>query len=132
MVMSMSIPVALPDLAATLERFGSGFLLTTAGERIKVVVVDPVVEGSSLRVSDPGGGTRANLATNPALTLTYAPLEPRGHALIIDGTGRVEGSDVLVTPTGAVLHRPASHASEPVTGDGCGQDCRPVDSSGSA
>lgn len=122
----MSIPVALSDLAATLERFGSGFLLTTAGERIKVVVVDPVIEGSSLRISDPGGGTRTNLAANPVLTLTYAPLTPREHALIIDGTGRVDGSDVVVTPTGAVLHRPASHASGPVPEDGCGQDCRPV------
>ncbi|MGH3350492.1 MAG: pyridoxamine 5'-phosphate oxidase [Nocardioides sp.] len=125
----MSIPVALPDLAEALERFGSGFLLTTAGERIKVVVVDPVVEGSSLRISDPGGGTRANLSANPQLTLTYAPLTPRDFALIIDGTGRVEGSDVVVTPTGAVLHRPASHASEPVSDGGCGQDCRPVTSS---
>ena len=125
----MSIPVALSDLAATLDHFGSGFLLTTAGERIKVVVVDPGVEGSSLRISDPGGGTRANLAANPLLTLTYAPLTPREHALIIDGTGRVDGSDVVVTPTGAVLHRPASHASGPVPEDGCGQDCRPVDAS---
>lgn len=122
----MSIPVELSDLAATLERFGSGFLLTTAGERIKVVVVDPVVDGSSLRISDPGRSTRANLAANPVLTLTYAPLTPRDHALIIDGTGGVEGPDVLVTPTGAVLHRPASHASGPVPEDGCGQDCRPA------
>lgn len=124
----MSIPVALPDLAEALERFGSGFLLTTAGERIKVVVVDPVVEGSSLRIADPGGGTRANLAANPLLTLTYAPLTQRDFALIVDGTGRIEGSDVVVTPTGAVLHRPASHSSGPVSDDGCGQDCRPVGS----
>ena len=125
----MSIPVALPDLASTLERFGSGFLLTTAGERIKVVVVDPVVDGSTLRISDPGSGTRANLAANPVLTLTYAPLTPRDHALIVDGTGHLDGSDVVVTPTGAVLHRPASHASGPVSEDGCGHDCRPVDPS---
>ena len=50
----------------------------------------------------------------------------RGFTLLVDGTGAVDGDDVRVTPTGAVLHRPAGHADGPPAPDGCGHDCAPV------
>jgi hypothetical protein len=121
----MSIPVEIGDLAAALEKFGSGYLLTTTDGRVKVVTVDPTYD-AGLRVAGPGRGTLANLATNPTVTLVFPPPEPRGHSLLVDGTARVEGEDVVVEPTSAVLHRPASHADGPLPADGCGHDCAPV------
>lgn len=104
----MSLPVAIADLVAALERFGSGYLLTTADGRVKVVAVDPASEGPGLRVAAPGRGTLKNLAANPAVTLVFPPLETPGYTLLVDGTGTPDGDDVVVTPTSAVLHRPAA------------------------
>lgn len=111
----MSIPVALAELAEALERFGSGHLLTTplsgAGAgRVKVVTVDPVLVDGALRIAGPGRGTLANVAENPAVTVLFPPLERHGHSLLVDGTATVEGEDVVVAPSAAVLHRPRHHA----------------------
>jgi hypothetical protein len=123
----MSIPVAVADLARALEDFGAGYLLTVgAGSTVKVVTVEPEVTGGTLRVAGPGRGTLANLAGNPAVTLVFPPREPRGFTLLVDGAAEVAGDDVLVAPTGAVLHRPASHADGPPAPGDCGHDCAPV------
>jgi hypothetical protein len=39
--------------------------------------------------------------------MLFPPLDEGGMSLIVDGTAEVEGATVLVTPTGAVLHRAA-------------------------
>ena len=50
----MSIVVDVTKLAETLRDFGSGYLLTVSPEgRVKVITVDPVVDGATLRVSGP-------------------------------------------------------------------------------
>ncbi|HWI43363.1 MAG TPA: pyridoxamine 5'-phosphate oxidase [Nocardioides sp.] len=126
----MSIPVDPKDLAQALADFGSGYLLTTSSPQVKVVTVDPEVDANgNLAISGPGRGTLANLAQNPAVTLVFPPLERHGYTLLVDGTAQAggDGQDVVVEPTGAVLHRPASHADGPLPPDGCGHDCRPVD-----
>jgi hypothetical protein len=122
----VSIPVEIDDLTEALERFGSGYLLTTTEGRVKVVTVDPVSAGTGLRIAAPGRGTARNLAANPAVTLVFPPLERHGHTLLVDGTAEVDGDDVVVLPTSAVLHRPAAHADGPLPADGCGHDCEPV------
>ncbi|QYJ04139.1 hypothetical protein KUV85_00220 [Nocardioides panacisoli] len=122
----MSIPVAIGDLAGALADFGSGYLLTTTEGRVKVVTVDPELDGTDLVARGPGRGTLANLAANPAVTVVFPPAEPKGYTLLVDGTAAAEGEDVRVTPTTAVLHRPRSHADGPVPPDGCGHDCAPV------
>jgi hypothetical protein len=123
----MSIPVDVADLAKALEDFGAGYLLTTSAERtVKVVTVEPAVVGDVVVVEAPGAGTLRNLAGHAAVTLVFPPAEPRGFTLLVDGTAAVDGHDVRVTPTGAVLHRPASHADGPPPPDGCGHDCAPV------
>jgi hypothetical protein len=107
----MSIPVEIADLGRAFADFGSGYLLTVdAGARVKVVTVDPTVIDGMVLVRGPGRGTIANLAGNPAVTLVLPPREPRGFTLLVDGTAEVSGEDVRVTPSGAVLHRPAGHA----------------------
>jgi hypothetical protein len=122
----MSIPVEVGDLGKALEGFGAGYLLTSSDGKVKVVTVEPSVADGVVRVEAPGRGTLANLAGNPAVTLVFPPLEQRGFTLLVDGAAEVDGDDVRVTPSGAVLHRPASHADGPPAPDGCGHDCQPV------
>jgi hypothetical protein len=123
----MSIPVDIGDLARALDDFGAGYLATvTNAGTVKVVTVEPSVVDGALVVERPGKGTVANLASNPAVTLVFPPPQPRGFTLLVDGTAEVTGDDVRVVPTGAVLHRPASHADGPPAPDGCGHDCAPV------
>ena len=43
--------------------------------------------------------------------------KPASGRVLVDGTGTVDGDDVRVTPTGAVLHRPGSHADGPLAPD---------------
>lgn len=127
----MSIPVEIGDLARARAGFGAGYLLTTSGDgRVKVVTVEPDVVDDVVLVAGPGGGTTRNVTANPQVTVLFPPPEPRGYSLIVDGSAEVVGGDVRVSPTGAVLHRPAAHADGPPAGeaaaDGCGHDCRPV------
>jgi hypothetical protein len=129
----MSIPVDVGDLARALEGYAVGYLLTSSAEgRVKAVTVEPTLEGSTLRIAGPGGGTLRNLATNPAVTVLFPPLEQRGFTLLVDGTAQVRGDDVEVTPQSAVLHRPAMHADGPpppvALGEptACGNDCAPI------
>lgn len=123
----MSIPVDLGDLERALADFGSGYLLTTQEGRIKVVTVDPVLDGRALVVAGPGRGTIANLAANSAVTVVFPPAVPKGYTLLVDGTGTAEGEDVRIAPATAVLHRPRSHADGPLLPEGCGHDCAPVE-----
>jgi len=124
----MSIPVDPADLREALSDFDSGYLLTTSSPQVKVVTVDPVAGADgALRIAGPGRGTLRNLAENPVVTLVFPPRERHGYTLLVDGRAEVEdGSDVVVTPSAAVLHRPAAHADAPVPADGCGHDCAPV------
>lgn len=122
----VSLPVEIADLTSALQRFGSGYLLTSTEGRVKVVTVDPSAGPAGLRITAPGRGTLANLAANPAVTLVFPPPEKHGYTLLVDGTGAADGDDAMVTPTSAVLHRPAAHADGPLPPDGCGHDCEPA------
>jgi hypothetical protein len=76
----------------------------------------------------PAGRTSArNAGARPDVTLLWAPVEPGGYSLIVDGTASVEPVDddhrhVVIRPAKAVLHRSAP-AAEP---GGCEHDCVPV------
>jgi len=109
-VADVSIPVALDDLGATLGRFESGFLLTVSergGAGPKAVSVRPRLVDGVLRVVAPGRGSVANAAAHPAVTLLFPPAGAERHSLIVDGTAAPDGDDLRVTPTSAILHRPA-------------------------
>jgi hypothetical protein len=106
----MSIPVDVAELAQALDGFGAGYLLTTRDGAVKVVSVAPALADGTLTVRGPGRGTLANLAANSRVTLVFPPREEGGMTLLVDGDGVVDGEDVRVTPTSAVLHRPADHA----------------------
>ena len=104
----MSVLVDLADLPERLQEFDRGYLLTSKDGLVKAVSARAVPEDGTLRVATPGRGSVANVGATPAVTLLFPPVTGPGMSLLVDGTGAVDGDDVLVTPTGAVLHRPVS------------------------
>lgn len=128
----MSIPVEIDDLARALEDFGDGYLLTTGGRGVKAVTVTATVEDGVVRVPGPSRGTSANLDADPTATLLFPPRQPRGHTLLVDGTAETAADGFVLTPSSAVLHRPADHADHAdragrgTGSSACGHDCEPV------
>ena len=117
----MSIAVPVDDLAATVARFGFAYLVTIGDDgRPHVTAVSPVATDHGLVVADLGRRTRANLAARPVVTLVWPPSTADGYSLIVDGDSALSGGALVVTPTRAVLHRPAP---APAPGPGCGADC---------
>lgn len=104
----MSVVVDLADLPQQLRGFDRGYLLTSRDGLVKAVSVRASADGGTLLVVTPGRGSVANVGTNPAVTLLFPPLENPGMTLLVDGTAAVEGDDVRITPTGAVLHKAVS------------------------
>lgn len=99
------------ELGKALTDYGAGYLLSTSDGRIKAITVEPEVrDGGVLVVRGPGRGTSANIAANPQVTLVFPPLAPRGFSLLVDGTAELDGDDAVITPSSAVLHRPAARA----------------------
>ncbi len=125
----MSIPVGLEALRAEVERFGSTPYLLTVGDDGRPHSVSVAIgwEGDAL-VAEAGRRTLANAAARPRVSLLFAPIEPGGYSLIVDGDAglRGEGADarVVVRPTRGVLHRPA--AAPAASGSGCSADCVPL------
>lgn len=118
----MSIDVSLPRLAETLTRYHFAYLLTIDhSERAHVVAVHPTLANDTLLVGNPGRKTHANLAAHPLVTLVWPPTDPRDYSLILDGVGSTRNDKLAITPTRAVLHRPAP--PQATTGRGCKSDC---------
>jgi hypothetical protein len=130
----MSIPVAIPDLAAATSNRGWAYLLTVRDDlRPHIVAVTPTWEGERL-VMAVGRGTARNAEERPAVTLCYPPVDADGYSLIVDGVASVRDDtdgerSVAVEPSDAVLHRPAP-AGFTGSSTACGNDCGPIGPSG--
>lgn len=123
----MSIAVDHGRLAATIEDYGPGYLLTVSPDAaIKAVMVEPVTANGTIVIEAPGNSSVRNIGHNPTVTVLFPPTEPKGFSLLVDGTAHADGDTVTITPTSAVLHRPAAHADGPPPPDGCGHDCAPL------
>ncbi|HJT02260.1 MAG TPA: hypothetical protein VJ757_01330, partial [Pseudonocardiaceae bacterium] len=104
-------------------RYHFAYLLTVGDdERAHVVAVHPTLANDTLAVEDPGRKTSANLAAHPLVTLVWPPTDPSDYSLIVDGAGSMRDGKLVVTPTRAVLHRPAPPQAIP-TGRSCASDC---------
>jgi Pyridoxamine 5'-phosphate oxidase len=104
----MSIPVEVADIPQRLAEFDRGYLLTAKDGLVKAVSVRAVPTTGTLLVAAPGRGSVANVGANPSVTLLFPPRENPGMTLLVDGTAAAEGDDLRVTPSSAVLHKPAS------------------------
>jgi hypothetical protein len=125
----MSIPVALEKLRAEAERYGATpYLLTVSDDGRPHSVSVAANWRAGAFVAKTGKRTAANAASRRLVSLLWAPIEPGGYSLIVDGEASVEGAgddaQVVVRPTRGVLHRPA--ASPAAIPEGCSADCKPV------
>ena len=127
----MSIPVELPDLADAIARYRFAYLMSSSGEgqAPHVAAVAARLQGAELLIDGIGQRTRANLQQRPAVGLVCPPQSETEYSLIVDGQARVVDDAVWVTPTRAVLHRPAPRP-EPQAAGACGSDCVELDPNG--
>jgi len=123
----MSVPVALEQLQNETRRFALAPYLLTVGDdaRPHAVAVAPTWQGSALAI-DVGKRSAGNALARPQVSLLWPPNEPGGYSLIVDGTAARAGGEarITVTPTRAVLHRPA--ATPDAAKPGCSADCVPI------
>jgi hypothetical protein len=112
----MSVPVALDQLREQLDRFGSSPYLLTVSEdgRPHATAITVGWAGDELH-ADVGRKSAANTAARPDVTLLWPPVDDERFSLIVDGSARVDGQAVVVTPAKAILHRQRA--------DGPGSDC---------
>lgn len=114
----MTIPVAASEIAATLTRFESATLITHASPYVKLLTVDPTMEGDDVVVHPIRESTQRNVAVDPHVTLVWQQHVHHGWTLIVDGIGRVEGDTLRVRVESGMLHRPRAHADGPAW-EGC-------------
>ncbi len=125
----MSVAVELTDLASAIEQYGWGaYVLTTSDDgRPHATHVSIEADGGRLRAVV-GRKTAANASARPGMSLLWPPHVAGGYSLIVDAdaVADLSGDDpvLVMTPTRAVLHRPApSKATEP---GACVADCVPL------
>lgn len=119
----MSVNGSPQRLADTLPRYHFAYLITVGDDgRAHLVAVHPSLVNGTLLIGNPGHKTSANLAAHPLVTVVCPPTDPSDYSLIVDGVGSMRDGKLAITPTRAVLHRPAPpHAT--TTAGGCQSDC---------
>jgi hypothetical protein len=124
-VAGVTMKVELDELAARLAEYTFAYLVTVGDEgRAHLLAVLPEISGDTLTIGGVGKHSLANVDTHPTATLVWPPAAPDGFSLIVDGAASAgDGeSEIVVTPTKAILHRPAVDAD----GRRTGSDCAPV------
>jgi hypothetical protein len=124
----VSVPVAVSDLHSVVaERGLSAYLLTVSDDGSPHAVhVSLRWDGDAL-VAVAGRRTVANAGARPSVSLLFPVRTDGDFSLIVDATASILPSDagggVRITPTRAVLHRPAA---TPDPSSACGADCVPI------
>ena len=123
----MSMPGTGPSLATVITRYCFAYLLTTSATGAPhAAPVAAVLHGGELVVHGIGRRTRANALARPAVGLLWPPHSAADYSLIVDGQAVVTGDSLRITPTRAVLHRPAPSPAPHESGV-CGSDCVELD-----
>lgn len=116
----MSVKVELGALAGKLAEYDVAYLVTVSDEaRAHILSVWPEATEDGIVVEGVGRHTQANAAAHPDVTLVFPPTTRGDYTLLVDGTATVDGTSVTVTPTKAILHRPAAGPD----GRRVGSDC---------
>ena len=124
----MSTPVPLLRLRAAIEERGaSGYLLTVSDDGAPHAVHVPLGWDGGVVVAEVGKRSAANCAARPSVSLLFPVRDADDYSLIVDGRAVVAssggGQRIRVTPTKAVLHRPAA---VPDPSSSCTADCVPL------
>ena len=122
----MSVPVELEALRSQIESAGEDvFLLSVRdGARPHAVSATVTWDGDDL-VVPAGSRTASNVGAAPDVTLLW-PSSGQDYSLIVDGTARLDGDVVRITPTHAILHRSVLAESPSGHTDGDDPRCKPV------
>ena len=126
----MSVPVALDQLHAALDEFGTvAYLLSVGGDgRARCVSVSLSWSDDQLTASV-GKRTGGNIGIQPLVSLLWPPVEPGGYSLIVDGSAAITsesdggGALITITPSNGVRHRNAEPSAD---ASACGSDCAPL------
>ncbi|MCU1360642.1 MAG: hypothetical protein JWN99_1931 [Ilumatobacteraceae bacterium] len=106
----MSIAVALTDLENTVVQYPWGYFVTVSDQQRAHLVSVPTQYVDGVFALAAGRGTRANATARPDVTMVFPPASGTEFTLIVDGAAQVFDDHIEVTPTNAVLHRPALQA----------------------
>ena len=119
----MSVKVELDELAARTRRYGFAYLVTVSDAgAAHVIAVTPRLTADGVVVDALGPALDRQRHGAPGGHPGVATDQAGGYSLIVDGTATVGDESVTVSPTRAVLHRPAPGAD----GTRVGNDCQPV------
>lgn len=103
----MSIAVDIADLPEVLLGYPWGYFATVGDDgRAHLLAVPTDWREGALHL-DAGRSSRANATARPNVTFSFPGADGTGYSLIVDGVAEVRDDHVAVTPTWAVLHRPA-------------------------
>ena len=115
------------SFANVITRYRFAYLMTTSAKGTPhAAPVAAVLQGGDLVVNGIGRRTRENALARPAVGLVWPPQSEADYSLIVDGQAVVTGESLRITPTRAVLHRPAPSPEPNVSGI-CGSDCVELD-----
>ena len=104
----MSIAVEVERLGDEMERFGAtAFVLTTSDDGRPHISHVAVTHERGVLSCTVGGRSAGNARARPHIAVLWPPSATDGFSLIVDADAEVEGSELHLTPTKAVLHRPA-------------------------
>jgi hypothetical protein len=103
----MSIAVSLADLEAKLAEYPWCYLVTVSDDERAHLLAVPTQFIDGVFAASAGRGTRSNATSRPDVTLVFPPTSGTEMSLIVDGRAQVFDEHVEITPTNAVLHRPA-------------------------
>lgn len=119
----MANTVDVATLAEHAAGFAFAYLITINPKgRIHTSVVRPSVGGSTVTIVEASGRSCTNAGEHPEVSLVWPPADAGGYSLIVDGTATNDEGTLVVTPSRAILHRPALEPAEP-DGEACVQDC---------
>jgi hypothetical protein len=125
----MSIKVELEALADEMQGRPTGYLLTAGEDGPPHSSAATFVWDGETIVTGAGRTTVKHVASRSTVSLLFAPPEPGGYSLIVDGdahiTGDGDAAKIHIMATWAVLHRPAGDAPSD-SGADCPEDYKPL------
>lgn len=119
----MGKQVDIVALADRLAEYRFAYLLTVGdNDRVHTSAVHPTVVGDVLVIPSASTRVQANALQRPAISLVWPPPRDDDYSLIVDGDAQAHGDELHISPTRAVLHRPAPRVT-PADGSTCVSDC---------
>jgi hypothetical protein len=103
----VSIAVGLDELEQALADRPWGYVITISDRQQTRLLAVPTRLVDGVLLVEAGGGTAASAAARPDVTMVFPPASGTEYSLIVDGRADVGDGTIRITPTNAVLHRPA-------------------------